>query len=79
MDKRTCNVSLPHKKPKGETRTSEQKAHNRAHSPMRIAVEHKFAVLKKFRILGEVYRNARKKHHLRWNIVAGIVNLQAGF
>ena len=73
------NVFLPFKKPKGGKLTSEQKSHNKAHSQIRIAVEHKFAELKKFRILGETYRNFRKKHHLRFNIIAGIVNFQNGF
>lgn len=73
------NVNLPHKKPKSGKLTTQQKQQNKEHSKIRIAVEHKFADLKKFRILGEVYRNFRKKHNLRFNIIAGIVNLQAGF
>ena len=75
----TANVHLPFKKPKGESLTATQKAYNRAHSKIRIAIEHKFAELKKFRILGEVYRNFRRKHHLRFNIIAGIINFQCGF
>lgn len=73
------NVRLPFKKPKGGKLSPEQKSYNKAHSQIRIAVEHKFAELKKFRILGEVYRNFRKKHHLRFNIIAGMVNFQHGF
>lgn len=73
------NVLLPFKKPKARKLTPEQKNHNKAHSQIRIAVEHKFAELKKFRILAEIYRNFRKKHHLRFNIIAGIVNIQNGF
>ena len=70
---------LPHKKPKGGKLTPQQKIENRQHSKLRIAVEHKFAQFKKFRILSEVYRNFRKKHHLRFNIIAGVLNTQAGF
>lgn len=70
---------LPHKKPKGGKLTPQQKIENRQHSKLRIAVEHKFAQFKKFRILAEVYRNFRKKHHLRFNIIAGILNTQARF
>jgi hypothetical protein len=73
------NVLLPFKKPKGGKLTAEKKAYNKAHSRIRIDVEHKFAEIKKFRILSEVYRNFRKKHHLRFNIIAGIVNFQNGF
>lgn len=78
LDKLTQNVKLPFKKPRGRQLTAAQKASNRAHSRLRIAIEHKFAELKKFRILGDIYRNFRKKHHLRFNIIAGIVNLQHG-
>ena len=77
--KESNNVHLPHKKPKNGKLTDQQRQENKEHSKIRIAVEHQFARLKKFRILGEVYRNFRKKHNLRFNIIAGIVNLQAGF
>ena len=77
--KESPHVYLPHKKPKHGKLTAQQKRENKEHSQIRILVEHKFAQLKKFRILGEVYRNFRTKHHLRFNIMAGIVNMQAGF
>ena len=77
--KESKGVHLPHKKPKGGKLTAQQKLENKNHSKIRIAVEHKFAQLKKFRILSDTYRNFRKKHHLRFNIIAGITNLQAGF
>ncbi len=79
LDKLSKHVRLPHKKPKGGTLTKEQKQENRTLAKIRIKVEHKFAQLKKFRILADIYRNFRKKHHLRFNIIAGILNLQAGF
>ena len=70
MSKFTCkNGSL----------TEPQKQENKEHSRIRITVAHKFSELKKFRILGDVYRNFRKTHNLRFNIISGIVNLQAGF
>ena len=73
------NVKLPHKKPKGGKLTIEQKEYNRSISKIRVYAEHKFAQLKKFRILGETYRSFGKKASLRFNLVAGIVNLQNGF
>ena len=72
-------MKLPHKKPKRGKITAEQKAENRNHSKIRIYVEHKFAQFKKFRILSETYRNFRRKHNMRVNIIAGVLNLQAGF
>jgi hypothetical protein len=43
-------VSAPKKNPL----TEEQKAHNKAASPARIAIKHVFAKLKTFNILGAV-------------------------
>lgn len=77
--KNSNNVELPHKRPKGGQLTTEQKAENRQHSKIRVYVEHKFAQFKKFRILSETYRNFRRKHNMRVNIIAGVLNLQAGF
>jgi len=77
--KEAGRVHLPHKKPKGGSLSPQQKLENKTHSKIRITVEHKIAQLKKFRILSETYRNFRKKHHLRFNIISGLVNLQAGF
>lgn len=67
---------LPHKRRRKLPLTSEQKAHNTAFSSKRVSIEHVFSQLKKFKILGSVYRNFRKKLHLRFNIIAGIYNLK---
>ena len=72
-------MKLPHKKPKGGELTTKQKEHNRSIGKIRVYAEHKFAQLKKFRILGETYRNFGKKANLRFNLIAVIVNLQNGF
>lgn len=79
LQKEVSNVHLPHKKLQNGKLTAQQKQENKVHSKIRIIVEHQFARLKKFRILGEIYRNFRKKHNLRFNIIAGLVNLQSGF
>ena len=67
---------LPHKRKKKIKLSAEQKTHNRALSSKRVSVEHVFAQLKKFKILGSIYRNFRKKLHLRFNIISGIYNLR---
>lgn len=79
LQNEASNVKLPHKKPKGGKLTTDQKQYNRSISKIRVYAEHKFAQLKKFRILGETYRNFGKKANLRFNLIAGIVNLQNGF
>ena len=76
MQKLHTKTVLPHKRRSKEKLTPEQKVHNRALSSKRVFVEHVFAQLKKFKILGSTYRNSRKKLHLRFNIIAGIYNLR---
>lgn len=48
-------------------------------SKFRVRVEHKTRELKIFKILKEPYRNHRKGFGIAVNIVAGIINLKAGF
>src|SRR5262249_43747846 len=79
LQKRTSNVRLPFKRRKKNPLTLEQKEHNRALASFRMKVEHKIREIKIFKILSDVYRNFQKKHHLRFNIIAGIVNLKHGF
>ncbi|NIS10189.1 MAG: transposase [Candidatus Dadabacteria bacterium] len=79
LQKRTTHVKLPFKRSKQQALTAEQKAYNRQHASFRIKIEHKIRELKVFKILADVYRNFQKKHHLRFNIIAGIVNLKHGF
>lgn len=71
-----ANSIVPYKRPKGGTLTDEQRTHNRVLASRRITVEHVFAYLKKFKILGSVYHNFRRKLHMRFNIISGIYNLK---
>ena len=70
------NSIVPYKRPKGGILTDEQKTHNRVLASRRITVERVFACLKKFKILGSVYHNFRRKRHMRFNILSGIYNLK---
>jgi hypothetical protein len=79
LQKRTSHVKLPFKRPKEHPLTEEQKAYNRQQASFRIKIEHKIRELKVFKILSETYRNFGKKHHLRFNIIAGIINLRHAF
>ncbi|WNZ00430.1 putative transposase for insertion sequence element IS702 (plasmid) [Sulfurospirillum sp. 'SP'] len=45
----------------------------------RIAVEHVNARIKTFKILGEKYRNRRKRFGLRFNLICALVNFDRGF
>lgn len=79
LQKRTWQVKLPFKRTKKQPLTEEQKTYNRQQASFRMRIEHKIRELKVFRILSETYRNFGKKHHLRFNIIAGIINLRHGF
>jgi hypothetical protein len=79
LQKLTQAVVLPFKRKKGQSLSAEQKQHNRAQASQRMPIEHKIRELKVFKILSETYRNFGKKHHLRFNIIAGIINLRYGF
>jgi hypothetical protein len=59
--------------------TKEEKEYNHNLSKVRIKVKNKIKELKIFKILSDTYRNFGKKYDLRFNIVAGIVNLKNGF
>ncbi len=52
---------------------------NKAKASLRIAVEHVNARIKTFKILGEKYRNRRKRFGLRFNLICALVNFDRGF
>ena len=79
LQKRVNNVVLPFKRRKNSPLTYEQKKHNKSLSSVRIRVENKIREIKTFKIMAETYRNFQIKHNLRFNIIAGIVNLKHAF
>lgn len=79
LDKIHKATELPYKKPKNGELTAEEKEYNRGLSSFRVRVENKIRELKVFRIIGERYRNKKKRYGLKLNIVAGIVNFKHGF
>lgn len=68
-------VVLPHKKPRKDLLTPEQRAENQERARARLVVEHVIRRLKVFRILKEVYRHRRKRFALRISLLAGLYNL----
>jgi IS5 family transposase len=79
LDKVHTATELPYKKPKGGTLDKEQRQYNTALSRVRVPVENTIRRLKIFRILKETYRNKRKAYGQKINIIAGLVNLKAGY
>lgn len=78
-DKDHPDLDIPYKKPKGGELTAEEKDYNRGLSSFRVAIEHRIGRTKRFRILCDRYRNPRHTHHTKTSIIAGLVNVEAGF
>jgi hypothetical protein len=67
--------ALPIKKKKRNQKlTLEEKEYNKIHSKKRIVVEHAICRLKKYRIMGSIFRNRLKKYDKVSDIVSGLVN-----
>jgi len=69
-----AHAQIPYKKPKGGQLSKEQKQENHALSKERIRVENTIREIKIFKIMADPYRNRRKGHNIKLNIIAGIVN-----
>lgn len=79
MDKLHPATELPYKKSKNHKLSKQEKEYNAGLSRVRVKVENVLGQIKVFRILSDRYRNKRKGYSLKFNIVAGIVNLKNGF
>jgi hypothetical protein len=76
LQKDHLKTSLPTKKSKNHPLTKDQKRANRTQSRRRILVENVIGSVKRFRILGDRYRNRRKRFGLRFNLIAAIYNME---
>jgi len=56
--------------------TAEEKKHNRDISSERVVNENVIGSLKRFKIINDRYRNRRKRFGLRFNLIAGIHNME---
>ena len=73
-----ANSELPKKKTKKNPLTKEDKKNNRKLSSQRAVNENIIGSLKRFKIIADKYRNRRKRFGLRFNLIAGIYNLELG-
>lgn len=74
-----ANAELPKKKSKNHPLTQQEKRNNQRISSERVVNEHVIGALKRFKIIADKYRNRRKRFGLRFNLIAGIYNLEQGF
>ena len=61
---------------KAQELTPEQKSHNRSLAKARVIVEHTISRMKKFRVMGEEFRNRLKHYDAMTDIVSGLVNFR---
>lgn len=71
-------MSTPHKKPKNQELSLEQKEENKIFSANRIFVEHLIGKLKNFRIAAERFRLKRSNYESVISTVCGLVRLRIG-
>ncbi len=70
------NSELPKKKSKKNPLTKEDKKNNKKLSSERVINENVIGSIKRFKIVADRYRNRRKRFGLRFNLIAGIHNLE---
>jgi len=68
------NVNIPVKKPKGKELSSKEKRYNKKQRKARVVVEHTISRMKKYRIMGEEFRNRLVRYDRMTSIVCGLVN-----
>lgn len=73
------DVEIPYKKTKHHKLTKGEKEYNHGLSRFRVRVEHAFARIKSFRMFSERFRYPKPTYAAKFAIVAGIVNISAGF
>ena len=71
-----ANSILPKKSSKNQPLSKQDRKQGRSISRKPIAVEHVTALVKRFRILSERYRNRRKRFSLRFSLIYGICNFE---
>ncbi len=70
------NSALPKKKTKKNPLTKEDKLRNRQLASERALNENVIGMVKRFKIIADRYRNRRKRFALRFNLIAGVYNLE---
>lgn len=76
LQKIHAKAQMPKKRSKKKPLTQEDKQNNRKLSSERVINENVIGNLKRFKIISDRYRNRRKRFCLRFNLIAGIYNLE---
>lgn len=67
---------LPKKKTKKNPLTKYDKKKNQELASERVVNENVIGMIKRFKIISDKYRNRRKRFALRFNLIAGIYNME---
>ncbi len=76
MQRRHANTEIPEKHNKKTPLSAAGKKSNRAISSERAACENVTALLKRFKIIAERYRNRRRRVGLRFFLIAALYNME---
>src|SRR5258705_2044571 len=71
-----ANTAMPKKRSKKNPLAATDKARNRATSSERVPCENVIAMLKRFKIIADRYRNRRRRFGLRFFLIAAIYNME---
>jgi len=71
-----ANTAMPKKRSKKKPLSATDKTRNRAVSSERVACENVIAMLKRFKIIADRYRNRRRRFGLRFFLIAALYNLE---
>ena len=67
---------MPKKRSKKKSLSSSEKARNRDISSERVACENVIAMIKRFHIIADRYRNRRRRFGLRFFLIAATYNME---
>jgi hypothetical protein len=76
LQKIHLKTRIPKKKSKKNPLTQADKESNQALASDRVFNENVIALIKRFKIIGDRYRNRRKRFGLRFNLISGIYNFE---
>jgi len=76
LQRRHANTAIPKKRRKKNPLSASHKARNRDISSERVPCENLIAMLKRFKIIADRYRNRRRRFGLRFFLITAIYNME---
>ena len=77
LQKLHAKTRIPKKRSKKNPLTPADKQANRALASQRVFNENVIAMIKRFKIVQDRYRNRRRRFGLRFNLISGLYNFEA--